>query len=195
MTNLARVFFVDANLNVMLIDLKANNGSDYLMYDYEFEEEEEEDQGNLASPEGYLIIELIKEGGDLIFLQRISKHGEISLKDSVRVVKRNGEEIKLGQNYGWIDCLLMAKEMVSAASTTAPSKARASQSPPPQSAAKQTTLPPSGSTKKTTKKSGKATTSTTKPKKPTKGDGSAGNSPTIKPISKFAYAAAAAVHK
>lgn len=69
-TNMARVFFIDASLNVMLVDLKANKGADYLMYDYEFENVVDDD-GNII-PEsdevfGYLIIELVKEGGDLVF--------------------------------------------------------------------------------------------------------------------------------
>lgn len=59
-TNMARVFFIDAFLNVMLVDLKANKGADYLMYDYEFENTVDED-GNLLSKQdetfGYLIIE------------------------------------------------------------------------------------------------------------------------------------------
>lgn len=160
-TNKARVFFIDAMLNVMLIDLKANQGSDYLMYDYEFESDDAELQ------EGYLIIELIQEGGDLIFLKRITGVDGLSLQESVKVVKLNGSEVRLGQKYGWIDCLLMAKEMVL--------KETAGAKPKPT---------------KTLKKP------EPKPKKPIKGEAkSASASPTQRPISKFAYAAAAAVHK
>lgn len=121
-TNMARVFFIDGSLNVMLIDLKANNGGDYLMYDYEFEtvavdseEEEVEDQGEEVF--GYLILELIREGGDLIFLKRISQD-DLPVKDDVKVVDKNGKDVKLGVHYGWIDCLLIAKDMVAKASKT-----------------------------------------------------------------------------
>lgn len=157
-TNKARVFFIDAMLNVMLIDLKANQGSDYLMYDYEFESDD-------AEQEGYLIIELIQQGGDLIFLKRITGVDGLSLDESVKVVKLNGSEVKLGQKYGWIDCLLMAKEMVLKETTGAKPKPKTKKPDP-------------------------------KPKKPVKGEAkSASASPTQRPISKFAYAAAAAVHK
>lgn len=159
-TNKARVFFIDAMLNVMLIDLKANEGSDYLMYDYEFESDD-------AELEGYLIIELIQQGGDLIFLKRITGVDGLSLHESVKVVKLNGSEVKLGQKYGWIDCLLMAKEMVLKETAGAKHKPKTkTKKPEPQ------------------------------PKKPIKGEAkSASASPTQRPISKFAYAAAAAVHK
>lgn len=113
-TNMARVFFIDGKLNVMLIDLKANQGGDYLMYDYEFESvaisDEEEDQANGEEVYGYLILELIREGGDLIFLKRIAP--DYHLKELVSVVDKTGKEVKLGNNYGWIDCLLIAKNMV-----------------------------------------------------------------------------------
>lgn len=113
-TNMARVFFIDGSLNVMLIDLKANQGGDYLMYDYEFESvaisDDEDDQDNAEEVYGYLILELIREGGDLIFLKRIEP--SLQLKELVSVVDKSGKEVKLGKNYGWIDCLLIAKNMV-----------------------------------------------------------------------------------
>lgn len=168
-TNLARVFLIDGLLNVLLVDLKANQGSDYLMYDYEFESvsvDDEEIEGEDVF--GYLILELIKEGGDLVFLKRFSPMDQISLSDKVKVVDRAGDEIKLGKNYGWIDCLLMAKDMVSR--ETKPS-----------------TPPPSKDTTKAKKKPTKpAPKKTTKPAKP-EGD--------KKAVNKFAYAAAAAAHK
>ncbi|RLV89393.1 Serine/threonine-protein kinase PKH2 [Spathaspora sp. JA1] len=106
-TNQARVFFIDCDLNVVEIDLKANNGSDYSMYDYEFEDEEEEDESF-----GYLIIECLKSGGDLLFLKRLT--GEESGQPGLlEVVDKKGKVVKLGEQYGWIDCLMIAKEMVS----------------------------------------------------------------------------------
>jgi protein-serine/threonine kinase len=105
-TTKARVFFVDGNLNVMMVDLKANEGGDYSMYDYEFEDEE-------TTVFGYLILELIREGGDLVFLKRIGDMDGLSLQSLVSVVDKGGNEIKLGKNYSWIECLLLAKEMIS----------------------------------------------------------------------------------
>ena len=115
-TNQARVFFIDGSLNVMMVDLKANQGGDYLMYDYEFESISVEDEdGSIEEGQevyGYLILELIREKGDLIFLKRVSDMNSPLIKESVKVLDKDGHEIKLGKNYGWIDCLLMAKEMV-----------------------------------------------------------------------------------
>jgi protein-serine/threonine kinase len=105
-TTKARVFFVDGNLNVMMVDLKANEGGDYSMYDYEFEDEE-------STIFGYLILELIREGGDLVFLKRIGDIDGLSLQSLVSVVGKAGNEITLGKNYSWIECLLLAKEMIS----------------------------------------------------------------------------------
>lgn len=167
-TNMARVFFIDGSLNVMLIDLKANNGGDYLMYDYEFEtvavdSEEEEIQEQGEEVYGYLILELIREGGDLIFLKRISQD-DLPVKDDVKVVDKNGKDVKLGVHYGWIDCLLIAKDMVA--------KASKSKSPP------SPTQPPKPKKEPVAKK--------IRPKSAIK----------EKPDKKnFAYAAAAAAHK
>lgn len=104
-TSKARVFFVDGSLNVMMVDLKANEGGDYSMYDYEFEEDNSTDYG-------YLILELIREGGDLVFLKRFGDIDSLSIKSLVCVADRHGEEVKLGRSYSWIECLLLAKEMV-----------------------------------------------------------------------------------
>ncbi|CAI5760799.1 unnamed protein product [Candida verbasci] len=110
-TNFARVFFIDINLNVMLIDLKSNKGNDYSMYDYEFETSVN-DEGEIINNNayGWLIIELIKDGGDLLFLRRI-KETESKLIDDIKVIDKNNEEIIIGQNHGWIDCLLIAREI------------------------------------------------------------------------------------
>lgn len=114
-TNQARIFFIDASLNVMLIDLKANKGADYLLYDFEFEETgSDEDIGGLsdASSYGYLIIELVKEGGDLIFLRRIDEFEKLNLASNICVVDKSGHTVKLALNHGWIECLLLAKQNV-----------------------------------------------------------------------------------
>ncbi|KAM9886519.1 hypothetical protein OXX69_013723, partial [Metschnikowia pulcherrima] len=75
-SNKAKVFLIDEMLDVMMVDLTANKGDDYSMYDYEFEgvilDEEDNSSGVSGQEEvfGYLILELIREGGDLIFLKR-----------------------------------------------------------------------------------------------------------------------------
>ncbi|RLV85784.1 Serine/threonine-protein kinase PKH3 [Meyerozyma sp. JA9] len=114
-TNLARVFFIESSLDVMMVDLKANNGGDYSMYDYEFESiavDGDEDVLNGEEVYGYLILELVREGGDLIFLKRIGPMDKLSLKQQVSVVDKNGAPVTLGKVHGWIDCLLIAKDMV-----------------------------------------------------------------------------------
>ncbi|KAK6464894.1 aspartic proteinase precursor [Scheffersomyces coipomensis] len=194
-TNAARVFFIDRTLNVMLVDLKANQGADYSMYDYEFEtvaiDEDGQSSSEIEDVFGYLILELIKEGGDLIFLKRMSDLDRLALTDPIQVVDKNNDVVKLGRNYGWIDCLLMAKEMISKES-----KDSGTQSP------KQQPQPSKPTTSKKVKPS--TATSSTKVKKaiqPTFGGSSSAssnsriNSPKQQQISKFAYAAAAAAHK
>ena len=61
------------------------------MYDYEFENTVDED-GNLLSKQdetfGYLIIELIKDGGDLVFLQRVSDEQRLRLTNAVKVLDK-----------------------------------------------------------------------------------------------------------
>lgn len=92
----ARLFFIDAELNVTLIDLKSNNGTDYSMWDYEFEDQDVE------SP-GYLIMELAREH-TFIFLQRVQQ----VRSGSPRVVSSGGQKVRIGAKQGWIDCLLDA---------------------------------------------------------------------------------------
>lgn len=111
-TNQARVFFIDSSLNVMMIDLKANNGADYLMYDYEFEGSSEDDSQLDGELSGYLILELIKENGDLIFLKRPGSLKSLSLSDSISVVDKRRQPVSIGADNGWIESLLIAKEMV-----------------------------------------------------------------------------------
>lgn len=188
-TNMARVFFVDGLLNVMLIDLKANNGGDYLMYDYEFESVLETDEEVEDSEEvyGYLILELLREGGDLIFLKRIPADSK-AIKDNVMVVDQSGSEVKLGIHYGWIDCLLIAKDMV----------AKAAQSPKPNQSAKP--APFKSTTSSSSAKTAKTTQSQTKKENTKKVRPKSNNhkekSANIRDNKKnFAYAAAAAAHK
>ncbi|KAG2731407.1 hypothetical protein G9P44_005823 [Scheffersomyces stipitis] len=205
-TNLARVFFVTASLGVMLVDLKANNGGDYSMYDYEFESLAVDDDGNDSEEVyGYLILELIRKGGDLIFLKRISDFERLSLEDSVKVVDRSGDQVKLGKNYGWIDCLLMAKDMVSREKSSPAVRKEKSPTPTssPSLSSKSSSVPTAASKKKPTK----TTAVPKKPKKSTVQTNTGRSSSTTtnktiiaqptaaKPMSKFAYAAAAAAHK
>ncbi|OBA19251.1 Pkinase-domain-containing protein, partial [Metschnikowia bicuspidata var. bicuspidata NRRL YB-4993] len=117
-SNKAKVFLIDGNLDVMRVDLTANKGGDYLMYDYEFESViVDDDDNNFTSKEseevfGYLILELIKEGGDLIFLKRLNEAEKSKYTTSIKVIGSNGAVMKIGSNFGWIDCLIWAKEMV-----------------------------------------------------------------------------------
>ncbi|CUM53268.1 unnamed protein product [Debaryomyces tyrocola] len=180
-TNQARVFFIDGSLNVMMVDLKANQGGDYLMYDYEFESISVEDEdGSIEEGQevyGYLILELIREKGDLIFLKRVSDMNSPLIKDSVKVLDKDGHEIKLGKNYGWIDCLLMAKEMVDTNKTSNNN----------------------GKTKKAPKQANKGPGKKPKQKVPssssTRSEVSSSAPKNANPLSKLAYAAAAAAHK
>ncbi|PSK37812.1 hypothetical protein C7M61_003057 [Candidozyma pseudohaemuli] len=116
-SNKARIFLIYENLEVMLVDLTANQGGDYLMYDYEFESIYVEDEGSNSSHGeevyGYLILELIKEGGDLVFLKRVKEDDKPKYEKSARVVDKKGEVIRIGEHLGWIDCLIWAKDMVS----------------------------------------------------------------------------------
>lgn len=105
-TNMARIFLVDSTLEVMLVDLKANNGGDYFMYDYEFETDDEEDPND--NQLGYLIIEVVKENGDLYFLQQVvNRHQE---PEVIKVLDKAGNDAAIGKEHGWIDCLLIARE-------------------------------------------------------------------------------------
>lgn len=180
-TNQARVFFIDGSLNVMMVDLKANQGGDYLMYDYEFESISVEDEdGSIEEGQdvyGYLILELIREKGDLIFLKRVSDMNSPLIKDTVKVLDKDGHEIKLGKNYGWIDCLLMAKEMVDTNKTSNRN----------------------GKTKKAPKQAQKVPGKKPKQKVPssssTRSETSSSVPKNANALSKLAYAAAAAAHK
>lgn len=184
-TNQARVFFIDGSLNVMMVDLKANQGADYLMYDYEFESINVEDEdGTLEGGQevyGYLILELIKEKGDLIFLKRVSDMNSPEIKNSVKVLDNDGHEIKFGKNYGWIDCLLIAKEMVDCNKTSS------------------STANDNAKSKKTIKQTSKTQSKKTKQKVPsssnTRSEASSNAHKNTNPLSKFAHAAAAAAHK
>lgn len=114
-SNMARVFLIDSSLDVMMVDLTANEGDDYRMYDYEFESvmvSDDEGEGEGEEVYGYLILELIKEGGDLIFLKRLSSADRAKYEHPTRAVGKNGETLTLGATFGWIDCLLWVKENV-----------------------------------------------------------------------------------
>lgn len=189
-TNMARVFFIDASLNVMLVDLKANKGADYLMYDYEFENVVDDD-GNII-PEsdevfGYLIIELVKEGGDLVFLKRISDRERSKLGNMLKVVDKHGHDVVIGTSHGWIDCLLIAKEIsmeqyleVRSATSGASSSNNSIYDVKTEKSKKKSSS--SSSSKKKASKSKKKLTS------------NGYSTPPQGQSSKFAYAAAAAVH-
>ncbi|EGV66361.1 kinase-like protein [Yamadazyma tenuis ATCC 10573] len=183
-TNMARVFFIDGALNVMLIDLKANQGGDYSMYDYEFEsitvDSDDDVPEDGEDVYGYLIIELIREKGDLIFLKRINNDSK-PIKDMVAVVDKAGKEVKLGSDYGWIDCLLIAKDMVAKqnASNGSSAKPKEKEAPPP---------------KKTRPKSSSSAAKST-PSIPIKKDKTPEAGSKSKDTKGFAYLAAAAAHK
>lgn len=110
-SNMARVFFIDDGLDVMMVDLTANKGGDYLIYDYDFESIVVGDDEN-EDVFGYLILELIKDGGDLVLLKRFSEMDAARFQNPTRVIGKSGEYVVLGKDYGWIDCLVYAKEMV-----------------------------------------------------------------------------------
>lgn len=183
-TNKARVFFIDGSLNVMLVDLKANKGADYLMYDYEFESisVDDDDEENIVTREevyGYLILELIRDNGDLIFLKRISDIDRKLLKSSVKVVDRDGENVTLGKRHGWIDSLLMAKEMVDLSKAATNTSTNGTKTKKPSKPASRSSLgkkqkPRAASVKSEASSNGQNNSNT---------------------LSKFAYAAAAAAHK
>lgn len=187
-TNKAKVFLIDEELHVMMVDLTANKGGDYLMYDYEFESVMIDDEAseNAEGEEiyGYLILELIKEGGDLIFLKRYNQAEIEKHRNTIQVVGSTGDTTRIGTNLGWIDSLIRAKELVDKdAKETKDIKKTDERTIAPKPAA--------------AKKSGVKTKST-KPAKPvsrlnTKKPAEDGDSK--KTFNKFAYAAAAAVHR
>lgn len=116
-SNKARIFLIYENLEVMLVDLTANQGGDYLMYDYEFEsvyvDDEDTSPSHGEEVYGYLILELIKEGGDLVFLKRVKDDQKFKYEKSARVVDKKGDVVRIGEHLGWIDCLIWAKDLVS----------------------------------------------------------------------------------
>lgn len=135
-SNKARVFLIDNSLDVMMVDLTANKGGDYLMYDYEFEsvvvDDDEEDTSSKGEEVfGYLILELIKEGGDLVFLKRFNDADKERFREPTRVVGKSGESIKLGANFGWIDCLIYAKEVVDKESSQPVAERQTKKAPKP----------------------------------------------------------------
>lgn len=109
-TNKARVFLVDRKLNVMLVDLKAYQS--YLLYDFEFETSanEEENAPDNEETYGYLILELLQENGTFVFLRRIFDRD--TTMHNLKVLNGANEQVVLGTDYGWIDCLLMAKNIL-----------------------------------------------------------------------------------
>lgn len=180
-SNMARVFLIDQSLEVMMVDLTANKGGDYLIYDYDFESIIVEDDGDEGNGEqevfGYLILELIKEGGDLVLLKRFEKADRVRFKNPTRVLGKSGERVVLGKEYGWIDCLVYAKELVDKQTQeqkSAPqtSKPLAKQTPKQVSAKKSTRTGANSGIKKTLV-----------------------SSETSKNTNNFAYAAAAAAHR
>lgn len=131
-TNKARVFFIDSQLNVMLVDLKANYGADYSMYDYDFEYVEDDPD---LKGEGYLILELIKEGGDLVFLQRntvANQMLQLQLQSNTVQVVDGNNVVRRGASKLWIESLLTAKDLVAQEikSPTIPQQPRRTPTPP-----------------------------------------------------------------
>ncbi|KAL6453986.1 PKH3 Serine/threonine-protein kinase PKH3 [Candida maltosa Xu316] len=198
-TNMARVFFIDKALNVMLVDLRANKGADYSMYDYEFEDILDED-GNVIPDEdetfGYLIIELIKEGGDLVFLKRIHISEREKLTGILKVIDKNDNEVIIGENHGWIDCLLIAREISLEQGFGAMSPGTKSENSSCNNSVSD--VKSESSRKKPTVGTKKAATKPQQKKKKTPSKPTAPATPISTPpqkqSSKFAYAAAAAVH-
>lgn len=201
-TNHARVLFIDSHLQVMLIDLKANQGADYLMYDYEFEtlllSDDEEETLPDVEANGYLILELNKEGGDLIFLKRIL--ADTKLKETVMVVDKNGKELVLGDNIGWIDCLLLAKDIIQNTPKTQ-EKSSKSGTPSPTSTPKtknsssSTIIKRASMSKPSNPDAKKSKTPLVKSPRMAQSSSNASSNSLGSSMSKFAYAAAAAAHK
>ena len=212
-SNKARVFLIDDSLDVMMVDLTANQGGDYLMYDYEFEsvvvDDDQSDGSSLKGEDvfGYLILELIKEGGDLVFLKRFSEDDVKRYKDPTRVVDKNGDQVKIGANIGWIDCLIYAKEVVDREmkqrSSTTSSEKSGVQTPPSRPLNDSTRKLTDAATKRSTKlndkkppltKKAASTKKTQRPPASRSGNTPAGQGPleAKKNLNKFALSAAAA---
>lgn len=181
-SNMARVFLIDSSLQVMMVDLTANEGGDYLIYDYDFESvvvgDDRSDGSNGEEVYGYLILELIKEGGDLVFLKRFDETDKAQFQNPTHVVGKTGQHIVLGTNYGWIDCLVYAKQMVDKVSNEQKLKG-------PKISKSQT--------KPTIKKS--TSQKHSRPGVPTTTKKSQNPSDSKTSTNKFAYAAAAAAHR
>lgn len=178
-SNKARVFLIDSNLDVMMVDLTANKGGDYLMYDYEFEDVVDDSETGSLEPEevfGYLILELIKEGGDLIFLKRFSDRDRTIYKNPIRVLAKDNSTYSIGAGHGWIESLIWAKEMVDKAGKEPAKKNSSPKNSPRIPAQKRAVTPKSVPSRP---QSSRAT-----PEPDLK-----------KTVNKFAYAAAAAAHK
>lgn len=181
-SNMARVFLIDDRLEVMMVDLTANKGGDYLIYDYDFEsiivEDDENEGANEEEVFGYLILELIKEGGDLVLLKRFEDADRVRFQNPTRVLGKNGDRVVLGKNYGWIDCLVYAKELVDKLSQEQKPSQPIASSPASKQAPKKVSV----------KKSTRAGASSGSKKRQVSPE-------TPKNTNNFAYAAAAAAHR
>ncbi|CAK9435369.1 uncharacterized protein LODBEIA_P00960 [Lodderomyces beijingensis] len=199
-TNMARIFLISPSFETMKVDLKANKGKDYLMYDYEFENDFESEEPLPVDKLGYLIIELVNEGGDLIFLKQADDQVH-SKAEFPKIADNNGKEVLIGKNYGWIDSLLIARDASldadPAAATAAVATNAAPDAAPPKASAP---VPPRQNVSanlaskprkevETKKSIDKKLTRTTQPA-PAPAPAPAPRSQ----ASKFAFAAAAAVH-
>lgn len=47
----------------------------------------------------------------MVFLQRVSDEQRLRLTNAVKVLDKKGEEVVVGSSHGWIDCLLIAREI------------------------------------------------------------------------------------
>ena len=123
-TDKARLFLIEPNLDVIMIDLTVNRGHDYLMYDYEFEsimiESDKSDSDAGEEMFGYLILELVKEAGDLVFLKRFSDKQSVDYESIVHVIGPSGETLLIGRDVGWIDCLIKTKKRMDDEKTQKP---------------------------------------------------------------------------
>lgn len=197
-TSKARVFLIDQSLDVMMVDLTANKGSDYLMYDYEFEgfvvDDDASDNASGDELFGYLILELIKEGGDLVFLKRFEDHDHQRFRSPTHVVGKNGEVMRIGRDYGWTECLIWVKDMVEKEQKAKKDNVKPVRTENPKPMRAENPKPVRAENPKPVRAA--------KPKSPTKAS-ALRSKPLHKPpangdnktINKFAYAAAAAAHR
>lgn len=186
-SNKAKVFIIDNDLTVMMVDLTANRGGDYLMYDYEFENVVEDNASREGEEVyGYLILEMIKDGGDLIFLKRFSDTDKVTYGKTVQVVGASGEAMRIGGNFGWIDCLIWAKGQVDK-EARAKSKRNTMAAPKPKPGAKKISIPRSPKPEMRASLSGNTGSRKT--------SAEAAKQAPKKAINNFAFAAAAAAHR